>query len=77
MMFAKQQVETANASWQEFVIEALIRVMGFSTIGFVLLIFLFLLREGLPIFYKVPLSNLFGMQWYPTFDLFGINTAIG
>ncbi|MCW9098397.1 MAG: ABC transporter permease subunit, partial [Ignavibacteriaceae bacterium] len=71
MMFAKQQVETANASWQEFVIEALIRVMGFSTIGFVLLIFLFLLREGLPIFYKVPLSNLFGMQWYPTFDLFG------
>ena len=71
MMFAKQQVETANASWEEFVIEALIRVMGFSTIGFVLLIFLFLLREGLPIFYKVPLSNLFGMQWYPTFDLFG------
>jgi phosphate transport system permease protein len=71
MMFAKQQVETANAGWQEFVIEAIIRVLGFSTIGFVLLIFLFLLREGLPIFYKVPLSNLFGMQWYPTFDLFG------
>ncbi|MDH7485769.1 MAG: phosphate ABC transporter permease subunit PstC [Anaerolineae bacterium] len=57
--------------WAEFTIEALIRVLGFSTIGFVLLIFLFLLREGLPTFFEVPLGNLFGTRWYPTFDLFG------
>lgn len=57
--------------WLEFAIEAPIRVLGFSTIGFVVLIFLFLLREGLPAFFKVPLDNLFGTQWYPTFDLFG------
>ncbi len=57
--------------WLEFTIEALIRVLGFSTIGFVLLIFFFLLREGLPAFFEVPLANLFGTRWYPTFDLFG------
>lgn len=55
----------------EFAIEATIRVLGFSTIGFVLLIFLFLLREGVPLFFEVPLRNLFGVQWYPTFNLFG------
>ena len=57
--------------WTEFAIEALIRGLGFSSIGFVLLIFLFLLREGLPVFFQVPLSDLFGTRWYPTFDLFG------
>ena len=70
-MVAQPRTQPAQANWREFVIEALIRVLGFSTIGFVLLIFLFLLREGVPIFYKVPLSNLFGIHWYPTFDLFG------
>jgi phosphate transport system permease protein len=60
-----------RARWIEFFIEALIRVLGFSTIGFVLLIFLFLLREGMPIFFEVPPGNLFGTRWYPTFDLFG------
>ena len=71
-MFAQKQAEAAHADWREFVIEAFIRVLGFSTIGFVLLIFLFLLREGVPIFFKVPLSNLFGTRWYPIFDLFGM-----
>lgn len=55
----------------EFVIEALIKVLGLSTIGFVLLIFLFLLREGMPAFFGVPLPNLFGRRWYPTFGLYG------
>jgi len=66
-----QQGETPQAGWREFAIEAVIRVLGFSTIGFVLLIFLFLLREGVPIFWEVPLDNLFGTRWYPIFDLFG------
>jgi phosphate transport system permease protein len=57
--------------WTEFAIEALIRVLGFSTIGFVALIFLFLLREGLPAFVEIDLGNLFGTRWYPTFDLYG------
>jgi phosphate transport system permease protein len=57
--------------WTEFAITTLIRVLGFSSIGFVLLIFLFLLWEGLPVFFQVPLSDLFATRWYPTFDLFG------
>ena len=55
----------------EFALETLIRVLGFSTIGFVALIFLFLLREGLPVFFQVPPGSLFGPHWYPTFGIFG------
>jgi len=55
----------------EFFIEAIIRVLGFSAIGFVTLIFFFLLREGVPAFLKVAPSNLFGTRWYPTFGFFG------
>lgn len=63
--------ESSRVRWSEFAIEAIIRVLGFSTIGFVLLIFLFLLREGMPVFFEVPPDNLFGTRWYPTFGLFG------
>ncbi len=62
----------ARARWGEFFVESGIRILGFSTIGFVLLIFFFLLREGIPAFTKVPLGNLFGTRWYPTFDLYGM-----
>jgi len=57
--------------WAEFAIEASIRTVGISSIGFVLLIFVFLLREGVPTFFEVPPGNLFSTRWYPTFDLFG------
>lgn len=57
--------------WIEFAVEALIRALGFSAIGFVLLIFLFLLREGVPTFFEVRMPNLFGTRWYPTFGFFG------
>lgn len=70
-MSARKPAYAVQTDWREFVIESLVRVLGFSTIGFVLLIFLFLLREGLPIFFEVDLPNLFGTRWYPTFDLFG------
>ena len=55
----------------EFAVETLIRALGFSTIGFVLLIFLFLLREGVPMFFEVPPGSLFSARWYPTFAIFG------
>ena len=57
--------------WNEFAVEAAIRVLGFSSIGFVLLIFFFLLREGVPTFFEVKPGNLFSTRWYPTFDLYG------
>jgi phosphate transport system permease protein len=57
--------------WTEFGVETLIRIIGVSSIAFVALIFLFLLREGLPVFFEVRPGNLFGARWYPTFELFG------
>jgi len=71
VMNQKDAPTNPRRRWLEFTIEALIRVLGFSTIGFVALIFFFLLREGLPAFFETPLVNLFGTHWYPTFDLFG------
>jgi len=56
---------------REFLTETLIRVAGFSAIMFVLLIFAFLLLEGAPAFWQVPLQNLFGRLWYPNEELFG------
>jgi len=64
--------DSKKTHWGEFVVEAGIRVMGFSTIGFVLLIFSFLLREGVPFFLKVSPANFLGVRWYPTFGLFGM-----
>ncbi len=57
--------------WNEFAVEAAIRVLGFSSIGFVLLIFFFLLKEGVPTFFEIKPGNLFSARWYPTFDLYG------
>jgi phosphate transport system permease protein len=55
----------------ELVVETLIRVAGFSAIFFVALIFLFLLKEGLPAFWETSLENLFGKRWYPNEGLYG------
>jgi phosphate transport system permease protein len=59
-------------SWREFIIEGLIRVAGVSTILIVGLIFLFLLREGIPTFLDIPLRQLFGSRWYPIENIFGL-----
>ena len=56
---------------REFVVETVIRVAGFSAIFFVILIFLFLMREGAPAFWEISPDNFFGERWYPNEDLFG------
>jgi len=56
----------------EAIIENLIRLAGISTIFIVGLIFLFLLREGIPAFLDVPLRQLFGSRWYPIENIFGL-----
>ena len=61
-----------DGDWREFFIEQLIRLTGVSAIAFVLLIFLFLVREGVPALLEVPLSNLLGQRWYPTFEIYGL-----
>ncbi|NLE76938.1 MAG: phosphate ABC transporter permease subunit PstC [Chloroflexi bacterium] len=57
---------------REFLVETLIRLTGVSAIFFVLLILIFLFREGAPALFEVPLGNLFGTRWYPIEDLYGI-----
>lgn len=61
-----------NLNWREYLITRLIRVAGYSAILFVLLIFYFLLREGIPALFEVPLSTLFSIRWYPIEGYFGI-----
>jgi phosphate transport system permease protein len=51
---------------KEFIIENLILICGVTSIFFVVLIFLFLLKEGLAVFRTVsPFKFLFGKSWYP------------
>jgi phosphate transport system permease protein len=65
-----------NSGWREFAITKVIQVAGVSAIGIVLLIFFFLLREGLPALREVSLLTLFSTRWYPTEGLFGIMPLI-
>jgi len=52
--------------FKEFIIEKLILLCGLASIFFVILIFLFLLKEGLAVFQTVtPFKFLFGKSWYP------------
>ncbi|OGX14847.1 MAG: phosphate ABC transporter permease subunit PstC [Omnitrophica WOR_2 bacterium RBG_13_41_10] len=52
--------------FKEFIIEKLILICGLASIFFVILIFLFLLKEGLAVFKSVNLLKfLFGKNWYP------------
>jgi phosphate transport system permease protein len=64
-------------NWHEQLITAAIKTAGYSAIVFVVLIFFFLLKEGLPSFGQVPLSNLFSARWYPIEDYFGLLPLIG
>jgi phosphate transport system permease protein len=51
---------------KEFVIEKLILICGLACVFFVILIFLFLLKEGLAVFKTIsPAKFLFGKNWYP------------
>jgi len=55
--------------FKEFIIEKLILLCGLASIFFVVLIFLFLLKEGLAVFKTVaPLKFIFGKSWYPISD---------
>ena len=54
---------------KEFFIEKLILICGVASIFFVVLIFLFLLKEGLAVFKSVGIfSFLSGKSWYPISD---------
>lgn len=56
----------------EKVITRTIQFSGYSSILFVLLILFFLLSEGTPALFDVPLSQLFSERWYPIEGYYGI-----
>ncbi len=62
----------AGRSWRETLIESLIRISGFSVIVIITLIFIFLLREGVPAFVQVSPHDLLGRRWYPIEDMYGL-----
>jgi len=62
----------SKLNWSEFMITRLIVASGYSAILFVGLIFFFLLREGLPALWQVPLNSLLSSRWYPTEGHFAI-----
>lgn len=63
--------------WFEFTITRLIKFSGYSAIIFVGMIFLFLIREGLPTLREVPLSSIFSSRWYPIESYYGTLPLIG
>jgi phosphate transport system permease protein len=70
---ATQAVQMArDTKWDEFVIENGIRLSGLSAVLIIGLIFIFLLREGMPTFLDIPLRQLGGARWYPVDGLWGL-----
>ncbi len=56
----------------EWIITRLIQAAGYSSILFVLMIFYFLIANGLPALGEIPLPELFSTVWYPIESYYGI-----
>ncbi len=56
----------------ERLIERAIQTVGISAIILVVMIFFFLIREGVPAFFRVPPATLISTRWYPIEDYFGL-----
>jgi phosphate transport system permease protein len=65
------------SKWNEYILARLIRISGYSAIIFVLMIFYFLMHEGLPTIGEVSLTNLLSTRWYPIESYFGLLPLIG
>ena len=62
----------SHLNWKESLITKTIRVSGYSAIVFVVIIFSYLMLEGLPALGEVSVGNLLSDRWYPIEDYFGI-----
>ncbi|MCC6453843.1 MAG: phosphate ABC transporter permease subunit PstC [Caldilineaceae bacterium] len=65
-------VVTPRRRWGEWLIERLIRAAGISAIVIIGLIFIFLLREGLPAFIRVSPRQFLSIRWYPIEEMYGL-----
>lgn len=69
---ASIQIQKNSAGRKEKLIEGVITAAGLSAVGIIGMIFIFLLREGLPAFVNVPPSEFLSTRWYPIEDKFGL-----
>lgn len=67
----------SRTKWDELILTRIIKISGYSAIIFVLIIFYFLLHEGLPTIGEVSLINLLSTRWYPIENYFGLLPLIG
>lgn len=60
-------------NWIEYLVEyGFVHLSGFIGLGILFLIFIFLVTEGLPLFWEYPLGDLLtGTKWYPLSDRYG------
>lgn len=61
-----------NTNTKEFFITTAIKASGYSAIFFMLIIFYFLLSQGLPTLKLVEFKTLFSIRWYPIEDFYGL-----
>jgi len=61
-----------NPALRERLVAVAVRVAGVSAIAFVLVIFFFLIQQGVPAVIQVRLPDLLGVRWYPIEDIFGL-----
>jgi phosphate transport system permease protein len=66
-----------SSKWKELILTRLIEISGYSAILFVLMIFYFLMSEGLPALGEVSVTNLITTRWYPIENYFGLLPLIG
>jgi phosphate transport system permease protein len=66
-----------SRKWDEIILNGIIKISGYSAIIFVLMIFFFLLKEGIPTLGEVSFSNLLSIRWYPIEEYFGLLPLIG
>jgi phosphate transport system permease protein len=66
-----------SRKWDEIILNRIIKISGYSAIIFVLMIFYFLLKEGIPTIGEVSFINLFSTRWYPIEEYFGLLPLIG
>ncbi len=69
-------MKQSNKYFELFVI-SLIKFSGISAIIFVILIFYFLMSEGVPAILETPFSSFLGDRWYPIEEFYGFLPLIG
>ena len=71
------QTSKPQRHWNELIITPAIKIAGYSAILFVIIIFIFLMTEGLPTLREVPPGDLFQARWYPIESFYGLLPLIG